>query len=169
MQTSVRLAAALVSVILLGFTKIAVAANSPSAQSSTVKPIALEVFKSPSCSCCEKWISQLDAQGFQIHIDHPADLNKEKLSRKIAPRYQSCRTAVSVDGYVFEGHVPGPLIKRFLAEKPKDAIGLAVPGMPVGSPGMEMGQEFDPYDVLLLKSDGSSSVYVHVSRADQQF
>ena len=63
---------------------------------------------------------------------------------------------------------PASIIQRFLTEKPKGAIGLAVPGMPMGSPGMEMGNHFDPYDVLLLKADGSSSVYVHIGRIDQQ-
>jgi hypothetical protein len=70
---------------------------------------------------------------------------------------------------VFEGHIPAPVITRFLAEKPQGAIGLAVPGMPVGSPGMEMGERFTPYDVLLLKSDGSNEVYIRITSLTQTF
>ena len=85
----------------------------------------------------------------------------------IAPQYQSCHTGVSADGFVFEGHVPARLIKKFLAEKPAGAIGLAVPGMPIGSPGMEMDERITPYDVLQLNKDGSTSVYSHVSTLEK--
>ena len=96
-------------------------------------------------------------------MHHPADLNKIKADKGIAPRYQSCHTAVSSDGYVFEGHIPGHIIQQFLADPPKDVIGLAVPGMPAGSPGMEVGDRRDEYDVLLLSKDGSHTVYEHVN------
>lgn len=144
-----------------------------SASPMPTKTLVLDVFKSPTCMCCEKWITHLQSHGFQTAVHHPADLNQEKISRGIAPKYQSCHTAISKDGYVFEGHIPASVIQRFLAEKPKGAIGLAVPGMPMGSPGMEMGNHFDPYDVLLLMADGSSSVYAPIdvlisSRIDQQ-
>ncbi len=105
----------------------------------------------------------MQASGFDAEAHHPADLNKVKSANGIAPRYQSCHTAISADGYVFEGHIPAPTIERFLAEKPQDVIGLAVPGMPVGSPGMEMGNRHDDYDVLLLKKDGSVEIYEHIS------
>ena len=86
----------------------------------------------------------------------------------IAPQYRSCHTAISDEGYLFEGHVPARYVKAFLAEPPVDAIGLAVPGMPVGSPGMEMGTDFMPYQVLLLKRDGGAEIYAQVdSPADQ--
>lgn len=130
--------------------------------------IELDVFKSPSCGCCEKWVANLETNGFKSMVHHPLDLNQEKLKRNIAPQYQSCHTAVSNEGYVFEGHVPANLIKRFLAEKPKNALGLAVPGMPAGSPGMEMGDHFTPYDVLLLNADGSSRVYARINSVHDQ-
>ncbi len=160
---------------VLGFASIALA-EAP-ATTPLIKPIVkpassaihLDVYKSETCMCCEKWISNLESKGFHAVARHPADLNQEKVKRGIAPRYHSCHTAVSTDGYVFEGHIPATIIQRFLSEKPKSAIGLAVPGMPMGSPGMEMGNHFDPYDVLLLKADGSSSVYAHISRIDQQY
>lgn len=137
-------------------------------QSAPVTAIKLDVFKSPTCTCCEKWVANLETKGFQSTVHHPADLNQEKLNRSIAPQYQSCHTAVSNEGYVFEGHVPANLIKRFLAEKPKNALGLAVPGMPAGSPGMEMGDRFSPYDVLLLNADGSSRVYARINSVHDQ-
>ncbi|BFM18869.1 DUF411 domain-containing protein (plasmid) [Maricurvus nonylphenolicus] len=125
--------------------------------------ISLDVYKSRTCGCCKKWVSHIEEFGFESEVHHPTNLNKIKSDKGIAPRYQSCHTAVTNDGYVFEGHIPGPVIQRFLAAPPEDAIGLAVPGMPVGSPGMEVGDRFDPYDVLLLKKDGSSEVYQHIS------
>lgn len=129
----------------------------------------LDVYKSETCKCCEKWVVNLESKGFHATAHHPADLNQEKVKRAIAPRYHSCHTAVSADDYVFEGHIPASVIQRFLIEKPKGAIGLAVPGMPMGSPGMEMGNQFNPYDVLLLKADGSSTVYARITSIDQQY
>jgi len=134
-------------------------------QSSVVQPIeqvTLDVFKSPTCECCGRWVSHVDSEGFDSTTHHPADMNLVKQKLGIAPQYQSCHTGVSKEGYVFEGHIPADVMQRFLAEKPKDALGLAVPGMPVGSPGMEMGNRYDDYDVLLLKKDGSAQVYARI-------
>lgn len=139
-----------------------------SSQAAT-QSVTFDIFKSPTCPCCEKWITHLESRGFTTVIHHPDDMNVLKTSRGIAPRYQSCHTAVSPEGYVFEGHIPASVIQRFLIEKPKGAIGLAVPGMPMGSPGMEMGSHFNPYDVLLLKADGSSAVYIRITSIDQQY
>lgn len=131
--------------------------------------VALDVYKSETCGCCQFWIDHANERGFQSTIHHPADLDAVKNRFGIAPRYQSCHTAVSEDGYVFEGHIPAKLIHQFLAETPEGAIGLAVPGMPLGSPGMEVGERFTPYQVLLLKEDGSSEVYAQVSEAASQY
>lgn len=131
--------------------------------------LALDIYKSPSCGCCQEWVDHMEAQGFSAAIHHPADLNQIKVKYRIAPAYQSCHTAVSSDGYIFEGHIPAKVIQRFLAEKPTDALGLAVPGMPMGSPGMEMGNHFTPYDVLLLKSNGSTQVYTHINSINEQY
>jgi hypothetical protein len=144
-------------------------ASSPPVATTAGESVQLAVYKSPTCGCCEVWISHLQSHGLKSNIQHPDDLNAVKDRFRISPQYQSCHTAVSPEGYVFEGHVPAPLITRFLAEKPEGAIGLAVPGMPVGSPGMEMGQRFTPYDVLLLKSDGSSEVYFRITSLTQTF
>lgn len=172
-QRPVRYFAALCVFNVLGLASIALA--NPPATTPLAKPIVtpantaitLDVYKSETCSCCEKWISHLESEGFHATAHHPDDLTAEKAKRGIAPRYHSCHTAVSAEGYVFEGHIPALVIQRFLTEKPKGAIGLAVPGMPMGSPGM--GNHLDPYDVLLLKADGSSSVYTKIDRIDQQY
>ena len=100
--------------------------------------------------------------GFSSTVSDTDQMAAIKKQLGIAPRYQSCHTGV-VGDYIFEGHIPAQVMQRFLAEKPADAIGLAVPGMPVGSPGMEMGDRHDDYDVLLLTSDGGYRVYQHIS------
>lgn len=131
--------------------------------------LAMDVYKSPTCGCCGDWISHVEQGGFDVTSHHPQNLNQLKADKGIAPRYQSCHMGVSEQGYVFEGHVPVKFIQQFLADVPKDAIGLAVPGMPLGSPGMEVDDRFTPYQVLLLKSDGSSEVYADIASYEQQF
>lgn len=125
------------------------------------KPVAV-IYKSASCGCCGKWVSHLEDNGFSTQEENTQDLNAIKQRFNIAPQYQSCHTA-HIGDYVFEGHIPAALVERFLAEKPANAIGLAVPGMPAGSPGMEMGDRSDDYQVLMLMRDGSSHVYAQVN------
>ncbi|HOM13629.1 MAG TPA: DUF411 domain-containing protein [Rubrivivax sp.] len=119
----------------------------------------MQVWKSPSCGCCKDWIALLQRDGFQVQVfDEGNNAMRAKLG--LAQRYGSCHTA-RIGAYVVEGHVPAREIRRVLAERP-DALGLAVPGMPVGSPGMdgpEYGGQRDPYDVLLVQRDGSSRVF----------
>lgn len=142
---------------------VASAADAP----ASTGPV-LQVMKDPSCGCCEGWISHVQENGFMAQISHPQDLSAQKMRLGIAPQYQSCHTAVSEEGYVFEGHIPANVVSRFLDEHP-DALGLAVPGMPLGSPGMEIGGQFHPYDVLQLNKDGSSQVYAHIASQDEQY
>lgn len=134
-----------------------------------VDQVALDVYKSETCGCCQDWIDHMQDQDFGVTTHHPVDLAAEKQKLGVDPRYQSCHTAVSADGYIFEGHIPAKVVNSFLAEKPHGAIGLAVPGMPVGSPGMEVGNRFMPYDVLLLKDDGSTEVYASIETAQAQY
>jgi len=119
----------------------------------------VEVWKSPTCGCCNDWIKHLEANGFQIKTyDTGNTAMRKKLS--MPEKYGSCHTA-KVNGYVLEGHVPAREIRRLLQEKPK-AVGLSVPNMPVGSPGMdgpEYGGRKDPYNVMLVNQDGSAKVY----------
>ncbi|WP_020654105.1 DUF411 domain-containing protein [Massilia niastensis] len=118
----------------------------------------IEVYKSASCGCCKEWVKHLEANGFSVKardVDNPSDY-REKFG--IPHEFGSCHSA-RVNGYALEGHVPAAEIKRLLAEKPR-ARGLAVPAMPMGSPGME-GPRSDPYDVLLVKDGGKATVYKH--------
>jgi len=130
--------------------------------SSSQNKFSLLVHKTPTCGCCKKWVKHLEANSFSTMIKDHQNLQKVKEQHSIKPKYQSCHTAVSQDGYVFEGHIPSKFIKQFLANPEADAIGLAVPGMPLGSPGMEVEGRFMPYDVLVLYKDGSSKVYAEV-------
>jgi hypothetical protein len=129
----------------------------PASAADTVPSI--EVWKSATCKCCGAWVKHLEADGFTVKVNaaEPSTLASLKRQAGIGDRLASCHTA-KFDGYVIEGHVPGTEIKRLVAERP-EAIGLAVPGMPVGSPGMEQGAEFEPYDVLLIKKDGSTEIF----------
>ena len=114
------------------------------------------VYKSPWCGCCSKWIDHLKASGHTVSTQDIESLDTVKKMAGVPEHLQSCHTAM-VDGYVIEGHVPSKDIERLLAERPK-AKGLAVPGMPAGSPGMEGGAP-DKYDVMLFNPDGSSDVF----------
>ena len=126
------------------------------------------VYKQASCGCCKAWISHLQDAGLESTAQDTGNMTAIKAQYQIAPQYHSCHTAVSAQGYVFEGHVPARHIQAFLANPPTDAIGLAVPGMPLGSPGMEVGDKFTPYEILMLKNDGSSDVFATIENATQQ-
>lgn len=120
----------------------------------------VEVYKSPTCGCCNDWIRHLRASGFEVRATDVPDSRFMRAKFGMPARYASCHTAV-VDGYVIEGHVPAREIQRLLRERPA-ALGLSVPDMPVGSPGMDgpqYGGQRDPYDVLLVRRDGGASVY----------
>tara|TARA_B100001059_G_scaffold84392_1_gene82428 strand:- start:1561 stop:2076 length:516 start_codon:yes stop_codon:yes gene_type:complete len=127
-----------------------------------------EVHKEITCGCCVGWIEHMDNHGFTSKISHPKDLNSVKSELGVLPKWQSCHTAVSRDGYIFEGHIPAKFIEAFLSAPPENTLGLAVPGMPLGSPGMEIGQRFTPYDIILMHKDGSSSVFARVQSALDQ-
>lgn len=117
----------------------------------------ITVWKTASCGCCKEWVAHLRKNGFEVVTNDVKDIAPFRQKLGLAEKFGSCHTA-SLAGYVLEGHVPAQEIRRLLREKPT-AIGLAVPGMPVGSPGMEMGSARDAFDVLLVGANGSSSVY----------
>lgn len=126
---------------------------------ATARGTRVEVWKSPSCGCCKDWIAHLESHGFAVRI-HDTGNNAMRGRLKIPAALASCHTAL-VAGYAIEGHVPARDVLRLLRERP-DAVGLAVPGMPVGSPGMDgaaYGKRRDPYDVLLVTLDGGSRVF----------
>lgn len=132
---------------------------------------SLSVYKTQQCGCCGKWITHMENSGFHIdaHNLNAIELSALKDKHTIHNHYQSCHTGVYQDKYVFEGHVPAKFITQFLLEKPEGAIGLAVPAMPVGTPGMEVGDKFSPYEIILLKNDGSHEVYARIDNYEQQF
>jgi hypothetical protein len=118
----------------------------------------MTVYKSPSCGCCRNWVDHVKAEGFQVEVHDLDDVSEIKAEAGVPERARSCHTAI-VAGYAIEGHVPAATIKRLLREKP-DVAGLAVPGMPTGSPGMEVpGQPADKYDVVAFDRSGALTVY----------
>lgn len=126
---------------------------------SAAKDLAIEVWTNPTCGCCKDWITYLEANGFSVTSYNEGGL--EAMERLGMPsRYGSCHTA-SIEGYAIEGHVPVREILRLLEERPQ-AVGISVPGMPRGSPGMDgpmYGDVKDPYDVLLIGHDGEATVF----------
>jgi hypothetical protein len=138
---------ALVSTLL--FSAAPVVAEEPLAE--------ITVWHSPTCGCCTDWINHLEQAGFPVrsHAQHDVAMIKHRLG--LPNNLASCHTGM-VDGYVIEGHVPAADIKRLLKERPF-VRGLSVPGMPIGSPGMEMGDRVDPYEVLSFDEDGKTEVF----------
>jgi hypothetical protein len=117
----------------------------------------IHVYKNASCECCTGWVQHLSSAGFAVQVTTTDDTTAIRKKAGIPDAFGACHTAM-VDGYAIEGHVPAPEIRRLLASKPR-AIGLAVAGMPVGSPGMEQGDRKDPYKVLLIDRQGRDTVF----------
>jgi len=142
---------------LLGAALAAVGLALYSSQQQASAQPTLTVFKSPTCGCCEKWAEHMEAAGFKVRTEDVQDLSAIKARFRVPGTLHSCHTAI-VEGYVIEGHVPASEVWRLLQEKP-DVTGLAVPGMPIGSPGMEQGFRVDPYEVLMFTPDGQTRVF----------
>ena len=137
-------------VIMPVLTRAAKAANAP----------VMTVSKSPTCGCCGAWVQHVRAAGFEVEVRELPDEELAALKRNLglAPEHTACHTA-QIEGYVVEGHVPAADVQRLLAERPA-ALGLTVPGMPAGSPGMAMGDQREPFDTLLIRRDGTAEVFV---------
>jgi hypothetical protein len=115
------------------------------------------IYKSPTCGCCKEWASYLEDNGFNVTQIDTNNMGSVKLNQGIPQQLASCHTAL-INGYVVEGHVPVEAIRRMLKEKP--AIkGIAVPGMPAGSPGMEQGGRKNPYNVMAIQRDGTAKIF----------
>ena len=133
----------------------------PLAALAKAKP-KIEVWKTASCGCCHDWVKHMEMNGFELKVNDITDAAKSTLRAQLglAEKYGSCHTAL-INGYVLEGHVPAKEVHRLLKERPK-ALGLSVPGMTIGSPGMD-GPDYkgrkDPYSVLLVQRNGSSTSY----------
>lgn len=117
------------------------------------------VYKTPSCGCCNGWVEHMEAAGFTVDARNVTDIMSVKLDAGVPTPMSSCHTAL-IDGYVVEGHVPAEQVERLLVERPEVA-GIAVPGMPIGSPGME-GPNAKPYQVYSFDADGSTAVYAEI-------
>jgi hypothetical protein len=151
-----RLPLAALIAVALGRPGLAVAAG-------TVDPIT--VWKDPNCGCCKDWVRHLRANGFRVTVDDTGNA-RTRARLGVPEKLGGCHTAL-IAGYAVEGHVPARDLLRLLKERPA-AIGLVVPGMPVGSPGMdgpEYGGRREPFDVLLIKLDGSTQLYQSYNRA----
>jgi len=151
----VRRAIVTMPVLALGM----LATGLPRAAAAQASTPSVEVWKSPTCGCCKGWVEHMEDNGFRVTV-HDSGNTNARARVGIPQRLGSCHTAI-VAGYAIEGHVPAEDVRRLLREKPS-AIGLAVPGMPIGSPGMdgpEYGGRKDAYDVLLVERNGTTSVY----------
>lgn len=120
----------------------------------------ITVYKSPYCGCCTAWSEHLRENGFDVTEIKHEDMDSIKRQLGVPERLESCHTAM-VDGYIIEGHVPAGDIKKILKEKPKGAKGLSVPGMPIGSPGMEQGNQKDPYVTVIFGENGMGAYARH--------
>ncbi len=116
------------------------------------------VYKSKYCGCCGEWVKHMEKNGFNVTVVETEALNEVKIKYNVPAPLASCHTAI-IGNFIVEGHTPASSIKRFLKEAPKDTIGLAVPGMPLGSPGMEQGNMKQPYDVLAFDKQGHTVVF----------
>jgi len=119
---------------------------------------AVQVYKDPTCGCCALWVEHLRKAGFTATVTDVEDMTALKTKHGVPPRARSCHTAVTGD-YVIEGHVPAADVQRLLKERPS-VVGIGVPGMPIGSPGMEVaGVKPQPYDVLAFDKAGQTTVF----------
>jgi hypothetical protein len=150
----------LVSLAFIGTLGI-LASVAPASYASTVleaKAPSITVYRSPECSCCGGWVKHLKSQGFKVQDFPTSEIEAVKQNYSVPNNLTSCHTAM-INGYVIEGHVPAKDIKHLLQEKLKDITGLSVPGMPVGTPGMEMGDKKDPFNVVAFDDKDTVVVF----------
>lgn len=152
-------AATCVCLIMVSPAHAADAAIDQSAAQLTKAERSVAVAKTATCGCCSAWVTHMRSAGFEVAAENMAmgQLMRFKTTNGIRPEHASCHTA-RVGGYTIEGHVPAKDVVRLLKERP-DAVGLTVPGMPIGSPGMEVGDRRDAYEVLLVLKDGGTRVF----------
>lgn len=132
-----------IGVLIGGSSAIAATAHSPTYD--------LTVFRSPTCGCCGDWLNYMKAEGFEIKDNITAEMDTVKQTYGVSKPLSSCHTAL-INGYVIEGHVPAEDVRQLLAEKPS-VVGITAPGMPMGSPGMEMGDRVDDYTVYAFNTE----------------
>jgi hypothetical protein len=142
-------------ILTIGFIACTMAARAEGIE--TNKPIDIVVYRSPSCNCCGKWLEHLKKNNFNVKDIITDDVQSVKNKYGVLAEMTSCHTAI-IDGYVVEGHVPADDIKNLLKTKPK-IVGISVPGMPKGTPGMEMGGKKDAYDVMSFDKENNYKVF----------
>ncbi|HEY8548771.1 MAG TPA: DUF411 domain-containing protein [Vicinamibacterales bacterium] len=144
---------------LVAMMSIAAAQNGTAARAQAGGKQKLEVWKSATCGCCAKWNEHMAAAGFEVASTDVPDVNAVKDKHGVPPQLRSCHTGL-VGGYVLEGHVPADVVQKLLKERPSDVVGIAVPGMPAGSPGMEVpGGRTDSYQIIAFDRNGKTRVY----------
>ncbi|WP_186474523.1 DUF411 domain-containing protein [Psychrobacter sp. KCTC 72983] len=148
--------------------KTAPASVHSNTQSAVLHNVSATVYKDANCGCCKEWVSHAEGYGLNATAQNVEDVSLFKDRYSVPQQMRSCHTTVTTDGYVFEGHVPAKYMAQFIKNPPRDAIGLAVPSMPVGSPGMEYQDKFMPYKVMQLNKDGSTAVYATIDTPQQQ-
>ena len=137
-------------------------------QSALLKNVSATVYKDANCGCCKEWVGYAQDNGLSAATHDVEDVSLFKDRYGVPQQMRSCHTTVTTNGYVFEGHVPAKHMAQFLKNPPSDAIGLAVPSMPVGSPSMEYQDKFMPYKVMQLNKDGSTQVYAAIESPAEQ-
>ena len=144
------------------------AAITPVSNPDLLKNISATVYKDVNCGCCGDWIEHAQAHGLRTSAEHPQNLSALKDDYGVPNAMRSCHTTVTTDGYVFEGHVPAKYVAQFLANPPEQALGLAVPDMPLGSPGMEYQNQFTAYQIMQINKNGTNQVYADIDSIEQQ-
>lgn len=142
--------------------------NAPTSNPDLLKDISATVYKDANCGCCKDWISHAENNGLRATAQDVVDVTLFKNRYDVPNEMRSCHTAVTTDGYVFEGHVPAKYMAQFLKNPLAQAVGLAVPRMPVGSPGMEYQDKFMPYQVMQINKDDTTQVYANINSTTQQ-
>lgn len=153
-------------------TEPAVIIDNKTIMSDSIKQQVFTTTRDENCGCCSKWITHAKDYGLKVEDKVLANydlLEATKNANSIPERMRSCHTTVSDNGFVFEGHVPVKFMDKFLQNPPKDAIGLSVPAMPLGAPGMEVGEQFLPYKIMLMMKDGTSTEYAMVNDPSEQY
>lgn len=160
----------LIFVLVVASMLQACGSDSNNTPSGAMNSKTLTVYKSPTCGCCADWVTHIESAGFLVKVVEDEAMAELKDRFGIPANARSCHTAVSESGVVFEGHVPARAIKRYLAQDSGGgSLGLTVPGMPVGSPGMEVGDKFMPYAVLELSKTGTTTTFEQFQNYESQF
>lgn len=145
------------TLFIAGVLAVAALITLPGAPSTSAEPAEIVVYKTLACGCCQKWVDHLRDSGMEVSVINVSSTQPIQSRVGVPRRLGSCHTAV-VDNYWVEGHVPADLIKRLLREQPENILGIAVPGMPPGSPGMESPNPVR-YHILAYDSDGNTTIY----------